>query len=102
MTYSEQAESLIRVNSFAPCTVVFQGAMGEGKVTGLRASVFVVPAAMRTMVQMDNTATYTAMRRRPPLVAWSIAVRACNGLAYRVFCNDVQAPDLFLDSLELP
>ncbi|CAK7226452.1 hypothetical protein SCUCBS95973_006204 [Sporothrix curviconia] len=97
MIYSDKAESLLSVRSFSPCAVVG----GKAKVTGVRLSASVVPAAIRTMASVDTSGQGGPARRRP-LVSRPTTVRACNGFAYGVFCDDVQTPDLALSSPELP
>ncbi|KAL1892344.1 hypothetical protein Sste5346_007082 [Sporothrix stenoceras] len=97
--YTEDIESLIRVNDFSPHTVVG----GKAKVTGVRLTATVVPAAIRTMAPVDTITGHDGpARRRQPLTSRPTIVRACNGFSYAVFCDDVQAPDLLMDSPELP
>lgn len=99
MIYSENTESLIRVHDFSPYTIVG----GKAKVTGVRLTATVVPAAIRTMAPVDTTTGQAGpARRRQPLTSRPIIVRACNGFSYNVFCDDVLAPDLLMDSPELP
>ncbi|CAK7238658.1 MAG: hypothetical protein STHCBS139747_000076 [Sporothrix thermara] len=99
MIYSDKAESLLSVHSFYPCIIAGESA----KVTGVRLSATTIPAAMRTMASVATTGGGgPGQRRGRPFVSRPTIVRACNGLAYGVFCDDVRDPDLFLNSPELP
>ncbi|KIH94060.1 hypothetical protein SPBR_05652 [Sporothrix brasiliensis 5110] len=99
MIYSEDTESLLHVHDFRPHTIVNPNA----NVTGVTLTATVVPAAVRTMAPADTiTGQGGPASRARPLVFRPNIVRACNGFSYSVFCDDVQTPDLFMESPDLP
>lgn len=97
MVYSEKAESLIHVNEFA----IHSSVLTNAKVTGVGLSCFVVPAISRQMATIDMPRDRGNVRKRP-LLSRPTIVRSLSGLAYGVFFDDIQAPDLSLDDPEMP